>query len=121
VVTRSSPSGFWTSTTSLVLSTENRALIWDQSKFGEISLALEALPDIPTVSEFVPGYEASDWIGVGAPSNTPAEIIEKLNMEINAGVAYPKLKARLADFGKFIADETEKRGNVIRALNIKAE
>jgi tripartite-type tricarboxylate transporter receptor subunit TctC len=93
----------------------------------------EALPDIPTVGEFVPGYEASDWIGVGAPSNTPAEIIEKLNMEINAGVTDPKLKARLADlgatvlpgspadFGKFIADETEKWGNVIRALNIKAE
>jgi tripartite-type tricarboxylate transporter receptor subunit TctC len=59
----------------------------------------EALPDIPTVGEFVPGYEASDWIGVGAPSNTPAEIIEKLNMEINAGVADPKLKARLADLG----------------------
>ena len=82
----------------------------------------EALPDIPTVGEFVPGYEASTWYGVGAPKNTPAEIVDKLNKEINAGLADPKLKARLADlggtvlagspadFGKFIADETEKVG-----------
>jgi tripartite-type tricarboxylate transporter receptor subunit TctC len=93
----------------------------------------EALPDIPTVAEFVPGYEASTWYGVCAPKATPAEIVEKLNKEINAGLADPKLKARLADlggdalalspadFGKLIADETEKWGNVIRALNIKAE
>src|SRR5262252_1318522 len=84
-------------------------------------------------AEFVPGYEASTWYGVCAPKATPAEIVEKLNKEINAGLADPKLKARLADlggdvlalsptdFGKLIADETEKWGNVIRALNIKAE
>jgi tripartite-type tricarboxylate transporter receptor subunit TctC len=93
----------------------------------------EALPDIPTVAEFVPGYEASSWYGVGAPKATPAEIVEKLNKEINADLADPKIKARLADlggdvlvlstadFGKLIADETEKWGNVIRALNIKVE
>ena len=93
----------------------------------------EALPDVPSVGEFVPGYEASGWFGIGAPKNTPADIVEKLNKEINAGLADPRLKARLADlggdalalsptdFGKLIADETEKCGNVIRALNIKAE
>jgi len=93
----------------------------------------EALPDIPTVAEFVPGYEASSWYGVGAPKATPAEIVDKLNKEINAGLADPKMKARLvdlgnaplalspADFGKLIADETEKWGNVARALNIKAD
>ena len=93
----------------------------------------EALPDIPTVGEFVPGYEASAWFGVGAPKNTPAEIVDKLNKEINAGLADPKIKARLADlggtvlagspadFGKLIADETEKWAKVIRAANIKAE
>ena len=59
----------------------------------------EALPDIPTVGEFVPGYEASDWYGIGAPKDTPAEIVEKLNKEINAGLADPKMKARLADLG----------------------
>ena len=94
---------------------------------------LEALPDIPTVGEFVPGYEASVWFGLGAPKGTPAEIIDKLNQETNAALADPKIKGRLAesggkvlagspaDFGKLIADETEKWGNVIRALNIKAE
>jgi tripartite-type tricarboxylate transporter receptor subunit TctC len=93
----------------------------------------EALPDVPTVSEFVPGYEATNWFGVGAPKATPAEVIDKLNKEINAALADPKMKARLADlggtvlpgspadFGKLIADEIEKWGNVIRALNIKAE
>jgi len=93
----------------------------------------DALPDIPTVAEFVPGYEASSWYGVGAPKAMSAEIIDKLNKEINAGLADPKLKTRLADlggdvlalspadFGKLIVDETEKWGNVIRALNIKAE
>jgi len=93
----------------------------------------EALPDIPTVGDFVPGYEASVWFGIGAPRNTPPDIIEKLNKEINAALADPKLRARLAeldgtvlpgspdDFGKFIADETEKWGKVIRAANIKAE
>jgi tripartite-type tricarboxylate transporter receptor subunit TctC len=94
---------------------------------------VEALPDIPTVGEFLPGYEASNWYGLGAPKNTPAEIVEKLNKEINAGLADPKLKARLADlgsvplsmmpadFGKLIAEETEKWGKVIRAANIKPE
>ena len=86
----------------------------------------EALPDIPTVGDFVPGFEASSWYGVGAPRNTPAEIVDKLNKEINAGLADPKIKARLADlggtvfsgspadFGKLIADETEKWGKVVR-------
>jgi tripartite-type tricarboxylate transporter receptor subunit TctC len=91
------------------------------------------LPDIPTLGEFLPGFEASTWVGVGAPRNTPPDIIEKLNKEINAALADPKIKARLADLGgtvlpgspadfsKLIADETEKWGNVIRTLNIKAE
>ena len=93
----------------------------------------EVLPDISTVAEFVPGYEATAWFGIGAPKNTPTEIIEKLNKEINAGLADPRMKARLADlggeafagspndFGQFIAAETEKWGKVIRAANIKAE
>jgi tripartite-type tricarboxylate transporter receptor subunit TctC len=93
----------------------------------------EALPGIPTMGEFVPGYEASQWFGIGAPKNTPAEIVDKLNREINAGLADPKIKARLADLGgevlalspadfaKLIAEETEKWGKVIRAANIKPE
>jgi tripartite-type tricarboxylate transporter receptor subunit TctC len=93
----------------------------------------EGLPGISTVGDFVPGYEASAWFGIGAPKNTPIEIIEKLNREINAGLAAPEMKARLADlggtvlpgspsdFGKLIADETEKWGKVIRAANIKLE
>jgi len=93
----------------------------------------DALPDIPTVGEFVPGYEASAWWGIGAPRNTPVEVIDRLNEAINAGLADPKMKARLADlggtllalsppdFGKLIAEETEKWGKVIRAANIKAE
>ena len=92
----------------------------------------EALPDLPAVGEFVPGYEVSAWYGVGAPKGTPAEVIDKINKEINAGLVDLRLKARLADlggtpfalspadFGKFIADETEKWAKVIRALNIKA-
>src|ERR1019366_3346812 len=92
----------------------------------------ETLPDIPTIAEFVPGYEASSWYGIGAPSNTPAEIVEKLNKEINAGLTDPKFKLQLAavggmalpgspaDFKKLIADESEKWGKVIRAANIKA-
>jgi tripartite-type tricarboxylate transporter receptor subunit TctC len=91
-----------------------------------------ALPDIPTVGDFVSGYEASSWHGVGAPKNTPAEIVETLNKEINAGLADPKLKARFADlggvpmpttpadFGKLIADETEKWGKVVKFSGAKA-
>jgi tripartite-type tricarboxylate transporter receptor subunit TctC len=93
----------------------------------------DALPDVPTVGEFLPGYDASGWYGIGAPKGTPAEIIGKLNKEINAGLADPKIKARLADlggtllagspadFGKLIADDTEKWGKVVRAANIKAD
>ena len=90
-----------------------------------------ALPDVPSVGEFVPGYEAATWQGIGAPRNTPAEMVSRLNQEINAGLADPKIKARLADvggttlatssaeFGKLIAEETEKWGKVIRAANVK--
>jgi tripartite-type tricarboxylate transporter receptor subunit TctC len=93
----------------------------------------EALPDMPTVDEFVPGYESSGWYGVGGPTGTPAEIVNKLNNEINAALADPQLKARLADlggtviagspsdFGSFVAAETEKWAKVIRAANIKPE
>jgi tripartite-type tricarboxylate transporter receptor subunit TctC len=93
----------------------------------------EALPDVPTLSEFVPNYEASGWQGIGVPKNTPTEIVDKLNKEINAALADPKIKARLAalgatvlqgspaDFGKLIADDTEKWGKVVRAANIKAD
>jgi tripartite-type tricarboxylate transporter receptor subunit TctC len=93
----------------------------------------EVLPDVPTVAEFMPGYEASTWAGVGVPKDTPAEIVDKLNKEVNAALDDPKMKARLADLGgvalpgsptefeKLIADETEKWGKVIRAANIKPE
>jgi tripartite-type tricarboxylate transporter receptor subunit TctC len=93
----------------------------------------DLLPDIPTVAEFLPGYEVSAWFGVVVPKNTPSSIVDKLNKKINAGLADPKMKARLAelvgtviggspaDFGKLIADETEKWAKVIRAANIKAE
>ena len=93
----------------------------------------DALPDIPTVGEFLPGYEVSNWYGLGVPRATPAEVVEKLNKEINTGLANPKIKTRLADlggtvlagspadFGKLIAEETEKWGKVIRAANIKPE
>jgi tripartite-type tricarboxylate transporter receptor subunit TctC len=92
-----------------------------------------ALPDIPTVGEFVSGYEATVWYGLGAPKNTPAGIVDKLNKEINAALADPKLKARLADLGgvpmsmtvtqvsKFVTDESEKWDKVIRAANIRVE
>jgi tripartite-type tricarboxylate transporter receptor subunit TctC len=97
------------------------------------AMRTEALPDIPTLGEFVPGYEASFWYGVGAPKATPAEIVEKLNKEINAGLTDPKIKARLADLGgavlalspadfeKLIADETEKWAKVIKFMGIKPE
>ena len=93
----------------------------------------EGLPDIPTVGDFVPGYEASQWFGVGAPKNTPTEIIDKLNKEINVALADPKMKARLADlggtvfpgspadFGKLIAEETEKWGKVVKSSGAKPD
>jgi len=93
----------------------------------------ELLPDVPTVADFLPGYEASAWYGVGAPKNTPAEIIARLNAEITASLADPELKGRFAQvgaeampmtpiaFGKFIADETEKWGKVVKFAGIKAE
>jgi tripartite-type tricarboxylate transporter receptor subunit TctC len=91
----------------------------------------QALPDIPTVDNFVPGFEASSWFGIGAPRNTPLEIVNTLNREINAGLADPRIKARLAelggsalagsptDFGRLIVGETEKWGRVIQAANVK--
>jgi tripartite-type tricarboxylate transporter receptor subunit TctC len=93
----------------------------------------ETLPELPTVGDFVPGYEASSWFGIVAPKNTPADVINKLNGEINAALSDPKIKVRIADlggsvmlgspadFGKLIAEETEKWGKVIRAANIKPE
>jgi len=93
----------------------------------------EALPDLPTVGDFLPGYEASAWYGVAAPKNTPSEIVDKLNMEINAGLADSKLRARLADlggtvipgspadFGKLVAEEIEKWGKVVRFSGAKLE
>src|SRR5262249_60470352 len=97
------------------------------------AMRVEALPDVPAVAEFVPGYEASGWIGLGAPRNTAAEIIDTLNREINAGLADPRIRARIADlgntplalsstdFGKLIAEETEKWGKVVKFAGIKAE
>jgi tripartite-type tricarboxylate transporter receptor subunit TctC len=98
-----------------------------------IERRLDALPDIPAVAEFVPGYEASGWFGVGAPRNTPVEIVAKLNKEIDAGVADPKMKAQLADlggialtgspsdFGKLIVEETEKWGKVVKLSGAKLD
>ena len=94
---------------------------------------VEVLPEIPILGDFVPGYEASGWLGFGVPKDTPAAIIDMLNREVNAALADPAIKARIADlggvilpgspadFGKLIAEETEKWGKVIRAANIKAE
>jgi tripartite-type tricarboxylate transporter receptor subunit TctC len=93
----------------------------------------ELLPDTPIVTEFVPGYEASFWTGIGAPKNTPAEIVDRLNKEINAALANPKMKTRLADlggvpmcmspaeFGKFVADEIEKGAKVVKFAGIRAD
>jgi tripartite-type tricarboxylate transporter receptor subunit TctC len=93
----------------------------------------EVLPELPTIGEFVPGYEASQWYGVGAPKNTPAEIVDKLNKEINAAFADPKMKARFAeiggevlpgspsDFGKFILEETQKWEKVVKFAGLKPE
>jgi tripartite-type tricarboxylate transporter receptor subunit TctC len=94
---------------------------------------IDVLPDVPTVGDFLPGYEASTWLGFGAPKNTPAEIVDKLNHEINAALADPKMKARIAElgaaplalspsqFGKLIADEVEKWAKVIKFAGIKPE
>jgi tripartite-type tricarboxylate transporter receptor subunit TctC len=93
----------------------------------------DALPGVPTVGEYVSGYEASTWFGIAVPKNTPAEIVSKLNNEINAALADPKMKARLADlggtvlpgspadFGKLIADETQKWGKVVKFAGVTAE
>ena len=94
---------------------------------------VQVLPDLPTVGEFVPGYEASQWYGLGAPRSTPPAIVAKLNTEINAGLADAKMKARLADiggevlpgsaaeFGQLIADETEKWAKVVKFAGLRAE
>jgi tripartite-type tricarboxylate transporter receptor subunit TctC len=114
------------------------AVVIEHIKAGKLrGLAVTAMtrsdlfPDLLTVNTFVPGYEAISWFGIGAPKNTPAEIIDKLNIEINAALADPKIKTQLADlggealrlspsaFGKLIADDTEKWGKVIRAANIR--
>jgi tripartite-type tricarboxylate transporter receptor subunit TctC len=93
----------------------------------------EALPEVPTVGDVLPGYEASSWYGLGAPKNTPPEIVDTLNREINAGLADPKIKGRLADlgatvlpgspadFGKLLADETEKWGKVVKFSGAKPD
>lgn len=100
---------------------------------GTTAARAEMLPELPAVADFVPGYEASQWYGIAAPANTPAEIVEKLNKEINAGIADPGLKARLAAiggeplpgspaaFGQLIAEETEKWAKVVRSAGIKPE
>jgi tripartite-type tricarboxylate transporter receptor subunit TctC len=97
------------------------------------SMRSEALPEIPTVGDFVPGYEASIWYGIGAPKSTPSDIVDKLNREINLGLVDPKMKARFADlgttvlsrspveFGRFIAEETEKWGKVVKSSGMKPE
>ncbi len=94
---------------------------------------MAALPDVPAVCEFLPGFEADDWVGVGAPKDTPVEIINRLNKEIAAALADPNIRARFAalggtvvarspgEFGKMIADETIKWGKVVRAANINFE
>jgi tripartite-type tricarboxylate transporter receptor subunit TctC len=93
----------------------------------------EILPEVPTIGDFVPGYEAEAWLGIGAPKNTPAEIIARLNKEINAALADPKMKKRIADLGaaplvksptdlaQFVIKDTEKWAKVIRLANIKAD
>jgi tripartite-type tricarboxylate transporter receptor subunit TctC len=97
------------------------------------TLRSEALPEVPSMSEFLPGYEASGWSGLGAPQHTPAEVIDKLNTETNAALADPKFRARLtglggaplpgspADFGRMFREETEKWAKVIRFADVKAE
>src|SRR5262249_47022103 len=91
------------------------------------------LPDLPTIGDFLPGYESSAWYGVGAPRNTPADVIETLNREINAGLAHPTIRERLVDlggtvmagtpaeFGKFLADDVEKWAKVVKFAGVKSE
>jgi len=98
-----------------------------------VAQRVEILPDVPTVGDFVPGYEASGFLGFGAPKNTPAEIVDRLNREINAGLADPKIRERLTglgatvlaltpdEFGKLIAVETEKWAKVVKFAGIKAD
>jgi len=93
----------------------------------------DTLPNIPTMADYLPGYEASTWVGIGAPSNTPADIVDTLNKEINTALAAPRIKAQIgalgggiftttpAEFGKFVADETAKWGKVVRAANVKMQ
>ena len=97
------------------------------------STRFEGLPEIPTVSEFLPSYEASSWFGIGAPKNTPASIVDKLNKEVNAGLADPKLRAKIgelggtvlggsaADFGRLVAEETHKWGKVVKFSGAKPD
>jgi tripartite-type tricarboxylate transporter receptor subunit TctC len=97
------------------------------------AMRFEGMPDVPTVGDTVPNYDASQWYGIGAPKNTPGEVVDKLNEEINAALADPKMKARLADlggtvlpgspgdFGKLIADEIEKWAKVVRASGAQAD
>src|SRR5262249_36744333 len=106
---------------------------WEKADALTTATRSEALPDIPAVAEFLPGFEASLWYGIAAPRNTRVEVIDKLNKEINAALADPRMKARIvdlggdvlalspADFGRLIADETEKWRKVIRAANIKPQ
>ena len=119
--------GLLPSTIGFVKAGKLRALAVTSAKRSDL------MPDVPTVSEFVPGYEATSWQGIGAPRNTPIEIINKLNLEIRAVLAEPNLKARLADLGgsvfdlspsefsKFVVAETEKWGNVVRYSGAKAD
>jgi tripartite-type tricarboxylate transporter receptor subunit TctC len=100
---------------------------------GHTSYWQEALPGVPPVGDFVPGYEVSTWVGIGAPKGTPSEVIDMLNREINAGLDSPRIKARYAelgatpfagspaDFGKFMTEDTEKWAKVIKFANIRAE
>jgi tripartite-type tricarboxylate transporter receptor subunit TctC len=98
-----------------------------------VATRVEVLPDIPTVGDFLPGYEASGWQGIGAPRNTPAKIIDELNKEIGVGLADPKIKARIAelggtvlagspaDFGKRVSEDVEKWAKVIKFAHIKSD
>ena len=108
------------------------AIASDQD-YREADLAIDFREDVPPLAEFLPPYDASTWLGVGAPKNTPREIVEKLNAEINTALADPNMQERIAnfgyavlpgspaEFGKFIVEETEKWGEVVRAANMKPD